>query len=434
MNVGTLSPIPLAAGTILGLSACATAASLDAGAGMVRLERAEPSATEWILVGAVRCERGTAAESLEANASACRAELRNKAVRLDADLVWIRQEALGTVGCPSCVVVHGEAFRRQVPWSHGVPVQPTARTAGAAVSFTRAAAEIATGTGFAVHPSGLILTAHHVIEGARTISLTFPDGGEMDATVETSRAQVDLALLRASGPTPGYLPLAAPDSAEIGARVWTLGFPAVDLLGSEPKFTDGSISALSGPGGAAEVFQVTVPIQPGNSGGPLLDEQGRVVGVITATAAAIPFFRRTGTLPQGINYAVKIDLGRQLFEAPATLPAAVTRSEAVSRARKAICYVEVISGDGLVPAPRGFGRGFESHRLRAFAVHRDRCDAGDAESCLAVAHVVVAECDAGTPKACSYARVARTLLRHACNVGHADACKILRAHAGASPR
>jgi hypothetical protein len=114
----------------------------------------------------------------------------------------------------------------------------------------------------------------------------------------------------------------------------------IELLGVEPKFTDGSVSALSGLGGERRVMQVTVPIQPGNSGGPLLTENGFVVGVITSTAAVKAFFEATGTLPQGINWAVKADLAIPLFDA-SDLPVAgeQTREKAIARAREAVCAV-----------------------------------------------------------------------------------------------
>ena len=77
------------------------------------------------------------------------------------------------------------------------------------------------------------------------------------------------------------------------------------ILGKEVKYTDGSISSLSGLQGDATFFQINVPIQPGNSGGPLVNADGDVVGVVTATAAVEAFYKSVGAMPQNVNWAVK---------------------------------------------------------------------------------------------------------------------------------
>ena len=115
----------------------------------------------------------------------------------------------------------------------------------------------------------------------------------------------DLALLRIPYQTKNYLTFANPGSADIGDQVFTLGYPVSDILGKEVKYTDGSISSLSGLQGDATFFQISVPVQPGNSGGPLVNQDGNVVGVVTAVAAVAEFYRATGSLPQNVNWAVK---------------------------------------------------------------------------------------------------------------------------------
>ena len=114
----------------------------------------------------------------------------------------------------------------------------------------------------------------------------------------------------------------------------------VGLLGSEPKYTDGAVSALSGLRGEATLIQTTVPIQPGNSGGPLVTARGDVIGIITSSAAVRPFLASTGTLPQGVNWAVKADYAMPLFDEPPGLSAAESREEATQRALRASCLVE----------------------------------------------------------------------------------------------
>ena len=84
---------------------------------------------------------------------------------------------------------------------------------------------------------------------------------------------------------------------------------------------------------------VLVPVQPGNSGGPLVSEAGKVVGVVTSTAAIQPFLREAGSLPQNVNWAIKADYLRPLFEPPRDSRPVARKSEAIERAKRAICLV-----------------------------------------------------------------------------------------------
>ena len=196
------------------------------------------------------------------------------------------------------------------------------------------------GTAFAVRPDGILLTAFHVIDGAKTIEVTCHGQKAIRAEVRQQTRSSDLAVLRIDSSTPDYLPLAPPRSAKVGDRVFTVGFPATSILGLEAKFTDGSVSSLSGLGGEATLIQTSVPIQPGSSGGPLLNEHGDVIGIMTSTAAVLAFTRATGTLPQNVNWAVKADYATPLFDPPVAPSPVKTREDSVERALRAICLVE----------------------------------------------------------------------------------------------
>jgi S1-C subfamily serine protease len=288
-----------------------------------------------------------------------------------------------------------------------------------------------TGTGFVAGPKGTIVTAYHVVEGARTVHVTLSSGRQGIARVARRNEAADLAVLEFWQETPDYLTLGTGADVRIGQPVWTLGYPVVGLLGLDPKFTDGSVSALSGINGASEVYQVTVPIQPGNSGGPLVTDNGTVIGVMTSSAAELPFFKATGALPQGVNWAVKSDLAKGFFDAPPEMPKAASREEAVERVRKAICFIEAIHGDGIPDPPTGFGAKLspKSVTTTAFDGLRARCDRSDGEACLSVARVLVSDCKASNEGACADARTARTLLAHACATGRNLACDTLRENA-----
>lgn len=122
------------------------------------------------------------------------------------------------------------------------------------------------------------------------------------------------------------LPLVDSRRVKLGDRVKTIGYPNIDLQGLEPKFTTGEVNSLAGLRDDPRYFQVSMPIQPGNSGGPLVDERGNVVGIVTATLNPLAALRTSGSLPQNVNYAIKSAYALTLVESKPNLPA--TRREA----------------------------------------------------------------------------------------------------------
>jgi S1-C subfamily serine protease len=85
-----------------------------------------------------------------------------------------------------------------------------------------------------------------------------------------------------------------------------IGFPYKGLLSSDPIVTTGIISALSGIGDDRRIIQISAPVQPGNSGGPLLGESGSVVGIVVGKLQAGIIFKETGDIPQNVNFAVSL--------------------------------------------------------------------------------------------------------------------------------
>ena len=92
-------------------------------------------------------------------------------------------------------------------------------------------------------------------------------------------------------------------------------FPLAGLLAPEVNVTAGNVSALAGIGGDATMLQHTAAIQPGNSGGPLLDDLGNVVGVVVAKANAVEIARATGDIPENIAFAIKSSIARDFLDA-----------------------------------------------------------------------------------------------------------------------
>ena len=159
------------------------------------------------------------------------------------------------------------------------------------------------GSGFYVTSNGYLLTNQHVVDGARKVFI-YSGSQRLPARVVKTDAANDLALLKVSG-TFAALPVSSSRRVKLGQTVSTVGFPNPDLQGKSPKLTKGEISSLSGASDDPKYFQISVPVQPGNSGGPLVDAYGNVVGVVTAKLNAGAALAKTGDLPENVNYAVK---------------------------------------------------------------------------------------------------------------------------------
>jgi S1-C subfamily serine protease len=114
----------------------------------------------------------------------------------------------------------------------------------------------------------------------------------------------DLAILKVNGSFPA-LAFSPHRSAKMGQDVFTVGFPNPGLQGVSAKYTKGTISSLTGFQDDLRLYQISIPIQPGNSGGALLDEYGNLLGVVVAMLNAKTAFQVSGSLPQNVNYAVK---------------------------------------------------------------------------------------------------------------------------------
>ena len=168
--------------------------------------------------------------------------------------------------------------------------------------------EFTNGTGFLISNNGYIVTCHHVIEDAKTINIRGLNGdftSLVKATVVAKDSKHDLAILKVDCKITNQVPFKINWNAlDVGQDVFTLGYPLKSELGDEIKLTNGIVSCSSGYQGNRSMYQVSAPIQPGNSGGPLFDKEGLVVGVMIAKYTAA----------ENASYAVKTNFLKELIE------------------------------------------------------------------------------------------------------------------------
>ena len=170
------------------------------------------------------------------------------------------------------------------------------------------------GSGFFVSPDGYLLTSYHVVDRASKV-VVWRGGQRMPARVTLVDRTNDLALLKVDGNAFKWLPLAVHSSVSLGESVFTIGYPNPDLQGKEPKYTEGTISSLDGLHDDPREYQISLAVQPGNSGGPVCNFNGEVVGIVRSALNAGYALLSSGSLPQSVNYAVKSSYALQLMSA-----------------------------------------------------------------------------------------------------------------------
>ncbi len=196
-----------------------------------------------------------------------------------------------------------EAIRRRQEAGEPVPAASPSAPAAPQPGSPPGTAIRSNGTGFFVTADGYAVTNEHVVRGSRSL-FALIGGRELPVQVIDQDAANDLALIKiatASRPIP-----IAPGEPAKGEEVTALGYPIARALGTEQKATFGRVNALSGLRDDSRVLQIDAPLQPGNSGGPVLNRRGEAVGVVMSTFSTVGGVRATGgALPQNVNYAMK---------------------------------------------------------------------------------------------------------------------------------
>ena len=196
---------------------------------------------------------------------------------------------------------------------------------------------VTSGSGFFVSKLGHVVTNEHVIRNCRTVTVGDNADKQVAASVLEADRRNDLALLRisstraASAETRSLIsklgvkklgirvvPLASgglmrSEDIELGEKVLVAGFPFGEFYSDTIKVTGGMVSAVRGMGDDSAQFQIDAAVQPGNSGGPIYDENGNIVGVVVAQLNKLKVAKVTGSLPENVNFGIKASTVRQFL-------------------------------------------------------------------------------------------------------------------------
>jgi serine protease Do len=178
------------------------------------------------------------------------------------------------------------------------------------------------GTGFFITSNGHILTNAHVVKGCTTVDLQQPGGVVHSGRVMATDGQNDLAVIITDMKPPAVA--AFRTDVRLGENIAVFGFPLGDRLSTSGNFTVGYVSALAGMKDNSSEIQISAPIQPGSSGGPVFDNHGNVVAVIVATATTAIMANTSGetpsVMPQNINFAIKTAIALAFLNSNAVNP------------------------------------------------------------------------------------------------------------------
>lgn len=204
-----------------------------------------------------------------------------------------------------------------------------------------------TGSGVVVSHDGMVLTNSHVVERCRNIRVTVEGQQPQAASVVQRDAANDMALLKSTLRPTDIARFRDDKPLRSGDDVVAVGYPLASLLSREPNVTSGVISAMAGVRGDSRHYQVTAPIQKGNSGGPLADMSGNLVGIVTSTLNVEKIAARVGgAIPQNVNFAIKGELARKFLSdngvsyVTAPSPSTLSAADVGDKIRKVTVFVE----------------------------------------------------------------------------------------------
>jgi hypothetical protein len=205
---------------------------------------------------------------------------------------------------------------------------------------------ISSGSGFLFEPRGYILTNYHVIAGAQRIGVVLFNASKHEAEVVAVDEYKDLALLKIEGQDLPIAPIGTSEKMDVMDHVMVLGFPLIEDIGTELSMSDGRINSIR-EGGRIPWFQIDANVNPGNSGGPLVNDKGEVIGIAVAKLNALKMMEQAGVVPERVNYAIPIDEAKYLIRK--AYPFGIEQVERKERTPKEI-YAELRKATVLIVA------------------------------------------------------------------------------------
>lgn len=173
------------------------------------------------------------------------------------------------------------------------------------------------GTGVVIATSGIVLTNNHVIENCTTFNVT--QSGDIGRSARLLRTDVqnDLAILKVDTTYPegDVATFRGGQSVKAGETIAIYGYPLAGILSASGNIVSGNVTSLSGLGDDVRFFQISAPVQPGNSGGPLIDSSGLIVGIVNSRINDLAIANATGSIPQNVNFAIKGSVAMNFLEA-----------------------------------------------------------------------------------------------------------------------
>lgn len=206
----------------------------------------------------------------------------------------------GTSGVPDAPIVSSDGPAGGRPEPQGESHVPaSAHDAPPASPGT-----VSTGSGFFIRVDGVGLTNAHVVRGCSAATIS----GHGAADIVARDTANDLAVVRLRSPRATVAAEFRRTAVQLGESVYVLGFPLAGELDNGLNFTSGLVSSLAGAGNDTRQLQLTAPIQLGNSGGPIVDKAGAVVGVTQSKFNDLVALQQNGSVPQNLNFGIKASL------------------------------------------------------------------------------------------------------------------------------
>jgi S1-C subfamily serine protease len=236
------------------------------------------------------------------------------------------------VSLPSWVSAPAQSEQQPTnPSTPGPPAPEAAKTIDEPKPSAKQDAETTAGTGFFVTSDGEIVTNAHVVENCSDIHVTTDQRATAVAKVIARDSRNDLALLTST--LTSKKPAAFRTSMRLGEGVEAFGYPLTDVLAKAGNFTLGNVSALVGMGEDSRYLQISAPVQPGNSGGPLLDQYGNVVGVVSTKLNALKLMLVTnGDIAQNVNFAIRASIVTSFLDANSVVYATGSATQSLQSA------------------------------------------------------------------------------------------------------